>query len=858
MMKAQVTFHTGHILIAGTFENQYQVVTDEGTILATSLESGSGRRGGHIGGGGYMPGAQVLIACMVRTEEQTSRPIGPNLILGAYNPYPTFEGTEFEPNANGRDSNAGAVKNEAYRRIQENEQTTNLTNENRGANRPLDVLPGDWFKSTVLGGCLFISEFMSKIGSSPDCSISFSGIDKLAEIVSHNFSADHGSELREIIHRGMTPIDVSSFALTLSEGLGGAPPLIDAEDAEDPNKIIARSAIQTGYFRRDLFQGGVEGYWDVFRYDDKDRDLHTFGEHIYPGMLSDMQRVDGVFRIRAAKEIRFEKTYGIVSPWKERDLRGAPPSDELPLDNRVDIQFKQQELGLESEDEVSALRPLLHDKFANIEEEKLFFRGLKRDGDVWYFPTVDEVKKQVFDDVDPTVRVLGNQEQEYTLADIISKDIDVYPGRRIRLFKNSSVFLMAEDGGLILGDGYGGELRFNRGALTLAAVGDIRVLPGRDLVEQVPGNRISRVGERVEVSSTNNAIVHKAHTNYQICSGGTDGGALVLENRSPLTDMSEIEKKTLLQGKPFGAGIILKSTQAGTSILGSYLYGSAYAKGVESTSGVDEQATSCDILLNSGNGTLGLRGSNAVMSFRNSVALTMMEQATGLYLTQGSMMALAREEITAVTQGFVVDKGVGEVMRPLLKAARVDISQKAKLPSRAPVLEVNGSIRAKEEIATKGDVLSEKSVRSNSGANFEPITSAAERITVPLTTADSTRAGNFRSIAFTAANLSKGLLERMITEGVATERGQKITELAFPDSESDAYRATNYELVAPRWQEILSGTASTWIEREVAHAILKKTYPYPGRTVYEKGNPLITSSGSDIIRKPLNEYKKNC
>jgi hypothetical protein len=97
----------------------------------------------------------------------------------------------------------------------------------------------------------------------------------------------------------------------------------------------------------------------------------------------------------------------------------------------------------------------------------------------------------------------------------------------------------------------------------------------------------------------------------------------------------------------------------------------------------------------------------------------------------------------------------------------------------------------------------------------------------------------------------------MIAEGVATQRGQKITELAFPDSDSEAYRAREYELVAPKWQSMLADQARTWIEREVAHAILTKTYPYPGTSVYENGKPIIVNQGPEIVHKPMNEYKTN-
>lgn len=856
-MKAQVTLHTGSIIVAAPFENAYQVSTDIGTLNATALETGSGRRGGHIGGGGYVPGAEVLVAQIVRTDVVASRLSFPNIIVGAFNPYPTFEGTEFKETEIVPDTEANAVKNEAYRRILENQAETNFMNENRGANRPLDILPGDWFKSTVLGGCFLLSEFMAKVGASPDCALTFNGLDKMAEIISHNFSADHGSQFRELIHRGLTPIDVDRFALSLNEGLGGYPPFTISED--DGVTIIPASQTQIGFFRRSLFQGGVEGVWDLFQANDTSREnqeVHTFGEYIYPGMLSETRRMDGIMRMRAAKEIKFEKTYGIVGPWLKTELRGAEPSPERAQNDTVDIQFKQEQLGLASEDEVSALRPLLHDAFDTVEEEQFFFNGLRRDGGVWYFPTVDEVKAQVFDTEDPVLRVLDEQEQEYTLEDVISKDIEVYPGRKVRLFKNSSVFLMSDDGGLILGDGFGAELRMNRGSITIAAAGDLQFLPGRDLVEQVPGNRLSRVGQRVEVSSTEGSITHKAASNIHLCSGGESGGALVLENRSPSIDMSQIEEDTLRKGLPYGSGVIIKNLLAGTQIQGSYLHASAYAEAYQSRFGMDESGKPCDIMINAGSGDLGLRGANAVMAFRNSVSLTMMEQATGVYLAQDHIMLLARSRVSAVTQQMLVTKTAGEVFRPRLTASKVDISRRSQLPATDPSFEVDGQILAKTNIGAKGQIQSESSVISNQGANAEPITRESERVRLKLAS-ESISSAEYSTMARNAALISQGLLQRMVSEGAATQWGQKIMELAFPDSDTDAYRGKYYRLVAPRWQSMLPDQSRTWIESEVAHAILKGTYPYPGRTVHTEGTPLVVDKGTDIENKALNQYKVN-
>jgi len=457
-MNAQVTIHTGYVTVASSFDNQYLVSTESGVITATALESGSGRRGGHIGGGSYMPGAFVVVAQIVREAEDSTNTDFPNLIMGAFNPYPVFEGTEFDYVEQIPDTYADSVRNEAYRRILETNSTTRFLNESRASNRPLDALPGDWFKSTVLGGCFLLSEFLARVGSSADNSLTFHGLDQMAELISMNFSADHASEFRELIHRGITPIDLAQFAFNLEEAMGGNEPFVDAEDEERPWLVDPKEEGQTGLFRRALFQGGVEGSWDSYRTDMSNRDVYTFGNEVYPGVLSEARRMDGIYRLRAISEIKFEKTWGIVSPWKKTELRNAPSPESPPeVDNRSDQQRIEEDFGL-TPDEASAIRPLLHNAFDTDQEEAAFYRGLRRDNDVWYFPTSDEVKDVVFDTEDPSLRVLQQQEQSYTLDDVVSKEEEIYPGRKIQIFKNSSVFLMSDDGGIVIGDGFGAEI----------------------------------------------------------------------------------------------------------------------------------------------------------------------------------------------------------------------------------------------------------------------------------------------------------------------------------------------------------------------------------------------------------------
>lgn len=857
-MDAAVTIHTGRIRVASPFQNQYLVTTDIGDVLATALETGSGRRGGHIGGGAYVPGSTVLVAKIDVTHEQSTRVALPNLIMGAFNPFPTFEGTDFEETWVQQGSNADAIRNPGYRSIVDSEPG-DIINENRGANRPLDILPGDWFKSSVLGGLILLSEFMTKIGSSPDCALTFNGVDQLAELVSMNFSADHASVFKEIIHRGPTSVDIARYAFNLSEAMGQSIPF-SSTDEDSPWKLEPADESMTGLFRDERFSGGaVEGAWNVCR-TTAGQSSHAFGESVYPGVLSEMVRMDGIYRLRAAKEIKFEKTPSIVTPWTKQELRGAGPSDvDVASPEGVDTAQRQEVAGLATEDEVYALMPLLHDLFSSAEEASAFFQGLRQDGHVWHFPTPDEAREALLgsDPVEKS-RVLNPFEKEYTLSDMVHKDVEIYPGRKVRLFDNSSVFLMAEDGGIMIGDGHGGEIRMNRGRVSIASIGDIEILPGRDLIEQVPGNRISRTGKRVEFSSTEGSVAIKAEANLQMTCGGPGGGMMTLENKTRSTKLADIPEETLRGGLPFGAGIVLKSPQAGVAMLGSYIYGAGHASGSGSKQGVESASTPCRIMLDAGSSDLLMSGNNGILSFRSSASLTMLESVTGLHLTASNMTQVAKSGISLNTPEVRLEGARGSTQHPVLRSAKVDLARRGQLPTQDTNLVVAGGILSGSGgLATEGNIASEGGVSANQGVNLSPITDPQLKHKFDVKQGQQAREQAAHQVVVAVSNATRTMMETMVSIGVATERGQHIAGLAFPDSDSDAYRATNYQIIAPRWQTNLTDEARTWIERSVSHAIVGDTYPYPGKAAHMSQSALIVRNGDTISSLPLSKYKTN-
>ena len=67
------------------------------------------------------------------------------------------------------------------------------------------------------------------------------------------------------------------------------------------------------------------------------------------------------------------------------------------------------------------------------------------------------------------------------------------------MYSTTSIIEQRADGSVLLSDGHGAEIRMAGGRMTITAPLDIHIMPGRDLIEWVPRNRLCRAGEPGEI-----------------------------------------------------------------------------------------------------------------------------------------------------------------------------------------------------------------------------------------------------------------------------------------------------------------------------------------------------------------------
>lgn len=105
-----------------------------------------------------------------------------------------------------------------------------------------------------------------------------------------------------------------------------------------------------------------------------------------------------------------------------------------------------------------------------------------------------------------------------------------------KFYETESFISLLEDGGIVIGDGYGGEIRMTGGCVFISAPGDVWLKGGRDVQAWAGNDVIARANKTVDISATEKNVRIKAERNVLVLAGnsGKDGGIL-LESRSTLS-----------------------------------------------------------------------------------------------------------------------------------------------------------------------------------------------------------------------------------------------------------------------------------------------------------------------------------
>jgi hypothetical protein len=863
----------GQVLASLPQLNSYQVsVRGGGKHPGIAVGSGSERLSGHRSNPSYLPGAYVLVA-LVR-DYSGARPTDPLpvLILGAFAPVAqvAFEAADDAEalkldqgmqRAGGLQNNAlaGFPRNNALAHLLTFDQQQ-LLSQDRSFGRLSDAGPGDWYQNNPLGGMFYLSDFLARMAASPQCGIAAHFLDDLLELQFRNLSFDGETYRQEWLDRGNTTLGVQGLAFDALEGMGGFQG-IPALTVDDADTLAAVAVTQAPVWRMlNLSGGDVEGLWSVTRAPLLQDTVCTRTSEYY-GLGSEQRRFDGIYRVQAAKEIRFEKTLEIKVPEELKDVRTQPRDGELPP---LPEQELWQQLGYASEDELRVVSDLVFRQQADWDELQVFGRGLRQDEatGIWRLPTAAERDRRLQGLIGAEIglRQLEPTEQEYLLDDVVSGEVEVYPGRKIRLFRNSSVFMLLEDGGFTLEDGWGGGIRCNRGVLELFSAADIRLRPGRDIITMAPGNIIQKAGNYVETTSTAGSIVQKAEKNLHLLSGNGGEGSTILENRATAHSFQEVGADKRASDEALGSGIVLKSPEGGIALLGNRMYvGGAVTDDSKSRSGT---AASMDIVIDAGAaGTVAISGGNVAVLARDGLSMSLSSALCGVFMNSSSLLAVNPGSIGLVSSTVYFDEVDGTLTVPVF-AQRKLTQKKVSAKIGPPLVVSRGNISAAGtlEVAKKVTTIE---VNSRDGINGQLGVTGNSRSLFDIKVPPSRNQTWAASLAAQLAWMP-GVYTAAVDSGHATDFGQKMAQVKYPDSASAAYRAgADWHLYSLRWQ-LLCANLEHWEENPVVDAIVNADrYPYPGTQVYARkaeDGPYrpVAADGSKALPQRFVEYPINC
>lgn len=114
-----------------------------------------------------------------------------------------------------------------------------------------------------------------------------------------------------------------------------------------------------------------------------------------------------------------------------------------------------------------------------------------------------------------------------------------YDKKPQKFYESESYISLLEDGGIVIGDGYGGEIRMTGGCVFISAPGDVWLKGGRDVQAWAGNDFIARANKTVDISATEKNVRIKAERNVLVLAGNetTDReGGILLESRAKITD----------------------------------------------------------------------------------------------------------------------------------------------------------------------------------------------------------------------------------------------------------------------------------------------------------------------------------
>lgn len=140
-----------------------------------------------------------------------------------------------------------------------------------------------------------------------------------------------------------------------------------------------------------------------------------------------------------------------------------------------------------------------------------------------------------------------------------------------KFYETESFVSLLEDGGVVIGDGYGAEIRMSGGCVFISAPGDVWLKGGRDVQTWAGNDIIQKAYKSVDISATEKNVRIKAERNVMVLAGNDSSdkeGGILLESRMKTLDYDFEQGGDEVKF----AGIVMRAPNANVVSLAHQIY----------------------------------------------------------------------------------------------------------------------------------------------------------------------------------------------------------------------------------------------------------------------------------------------
>ena len=357
-------------------------------------------------------------------------------------------------------------------------------------------------------------------------------------------------------------------------------------------------------------------------------------------------------------------------------------------------------------------------------------------------------------------------------------------------YQNEAGIDILEDGGVVIYDGYGAEIRMTAGSITFSAPGDIWCKAGRNVINWGGFDVILRAKNSIDLSATDRDIRIKAEKNLQILAGndGNDGGIL-LESRAsePAFQFDGVCGEDVIS-----SGIMLRAEKTGVTAWSKEVY----------VRTLEEGGTAGSIILDAGKGT-----GDVITSSKQCIH----------FVQDKIVQAFGEEENIRRVNSF------SEIASTLSSAVAVD-----------------GGIVALGQIVCDGSFLSANGHIATTQAESIPFVGALTGDPLARARSEITRIRALlqQELPDLLSDAYQGLFPDGVYGPNRPGNEDVITAAQFSFRSVAQYKTEDFKIYEDRWQQMRrlgdNQTDPTWTENPVECTAEPLTYPYPGKEKFEE------------------------